>query len=335
MDTSRYDYHLPKELIAKYPLVRGTERLLVVEKDSGQITHLMFEDLLSFFRQGDVLVLNDTRVIPARLMGRKESGGKAEVLLLRNIGITNWRCLIRTSKKPKIGSKLLFSGDLAAVVEERVGDEYIVSFSHPDQVLKEGLMPLPPYLEREPEVTDAHTYQTVYARHDGSVASPTAGLHFTEESLGAIRSADVDLVYVTLHVGLGTFTPIRTPTVEEHVMHSEEYAVTEQTARSINEAMSQGRRIVAVGTTTVRVLEHLMGVNGRIVAGSGTTNLFICEGYRFKCVGALLTNFHLPCSTLLMLVSTFGGYEPVMRAYREAIERRYRFFSYGDAMLVI
>jgi S-adenosylmethionine:tRNA ribosyltransferase-isomerase len=335
MDTSRYNYRLPKELIARYPLERGTERLLVANKENGQISHLRFPDIFSHIAPGDVMVLNDTRVIPARLNGRKDTGGKVEVLLLRRIGHADWRCLIKASKGPKEGSAIIFAEDLTAVVVGRQGDEYVISFTDPDHVLRHGSVPLPPYLEREPEEADTRTYQTVYAQHDGSVACPTAGLHFTSEFLKSIESVGIELVKITLHVGLGTFTPIRTKTVEEHLMHEEEYAVTVQAAHALNEAMEQGRRIIAVGTTTTRVLEHLMEEHGRIVPGTGSTKLFISNGFTFKCVDRLLTNFHLPCSTLLVLVCAFGGYELVMKAYQEAITQSYRIFSYGDAMLIV
>jgi S-adenosylmethionine:tRNA ribosyltransferase-isomerase len=335
MDTARYDYHLPKDLIARYPVERGTERLLILERDTGKISYRQFEDLISYLHTGDLLVLNDTRVIPARLIGRKETGGTVEVLLLKKLDEARWQCLIKASKKPKNRTILFFAGDLTATVENSAGDAFIVSFSDPDRVLMAGTVPLPPYLEREPEEADSYSYQTVYARYDGSVASPTAGLHFTGGFLKKIESVGVELVFVTLHVGLGTFTPVRTQTVEEHTMHLEEYSVTQEAALSINEAKGKGRRIVAVGTTTTRVLEHLMHSHGMIVPGEGSTDLFIYNGYDFKCTGTLLTNFHLPCSTLLMLVSAFGGYELVMRAYSEAIDRRFRFFSYGDAMLII
>ena len=335
VDTSRFNYHLPKDLIARYPLERGTERLIVVERATGQIFHGQFGDIISYFHAGDLLVLNDTRVIPARLLGKKETGGKVEVLLVKKLDDTRWQCLIKASKTPNVGTIIYFTELLTATVRSREGGTFIVSFSNPDLVLRVGSVPLPPYLEREPEEADSYTYQTVYARYDGSVASPTAGLHFSGEFLKKIESLGVELVFVTLHVGPGTFTPVRTKIVETHTMQSEDYAVTKQTAQTLNEAMVQGRRIVAVGTTVTRVLEHLMKAHGKIVACTGATDLFIYNGYVFKCAGALLTNFHLPCSTLLMLVSAFGGHELVMRAYNEAIARRYRFFSYGDAMLII
>jgi S-adenosylmethionine:tRNA ribosyltransferase-isomerase len=335
MDISKYNYELPKELIAKYPLERGTERLLVVERVTGKISHLTFQDILPYFQAGDLLVLNDTRVIPARIIGRKETGGKVEILLVKKIDDQYWKCLLKASKTMRNGAEIIIGDELTATVKNRDGDVYIISFSRPEQVLRAGSVPLPPYLEREPEEADSYTYQTVYAKHDGSIASPTAGLHFTTKFLQTVQSVGVELVNVTLHVGPGTFIPVRTQTLEEHIMHEEDYSVSELAAKSLNDAMKQGRRIVAVGTTTMRVLEHLMKERDMIIPGAGSTNLFIYNKFAFKCANALLTNFHLPCSTLLMLVSAFGGYDLIMKAYKEAIERRYRFFSYGDAMLII
>jgi S-adenosylmethionine:tRNA ribosyltransferase-isomerase len=335
MDVNLFNYELPKDLIARYPLERGSERLLVVERTTGNISHLSFRDILSFLHAGDILVLNDTRVIPARIMGRKETGGRAEILLIRSIDERKWKCLIKAAKTPKNNARIIIRENLTATVESKEADVYVVSFSDPEQILLVGSVPLPPYIEREPEEADAYTYQTVYAKHDGSIAAPTAGLHFTTEILEAVRSMGVELVNVTLHVGPGTFTPVRTNSVEEHTMHDEDYYVTEHAANVLNRAMQQGRRIVAVGTTTMRVLEHLLKKYDRIVSGRGSTNLFIYNGFSFRGAGALLTNFHLPCSTLLMLVSAFGGYELIMDAYKEAIKQRYRFFSYGDAMLIV
>lgn len=335
MDTERFSYHLPRHLIARYPLPRGTERLLVIERSSGRIFHRQFGDIVSYLKSGDVLVLNDTRVIPARLMGRKETGGSVEVFLLRELSPSQWKCLVRASKRMRQGMHVLFPGGLTARIEEKLDHEYIVSFSDPGRIFPAGRIPLPPYMERDAEEADADTYQTVYARHDGSVAAPTAGLHFTSEMLDTVSSSGTELVSITLHVGPGTFTPVRSNTVEGHTMHAEEYLVKEQAARKIREAMEQGRRIVAVGTTTTRVLEHLMRSKGGIVEDSGSTDIFIYNGFDFRATGALLTNFHLPCSTLLMLVSAFGGHENVMRAYQEAVDHEYRFFSYGDAMLII
>ncbi|HPI91795.1 MAG TPA: tRNA preQ1(34) S-adenosylmethionine ribosyltransferase-isomerase QueA [Deltaproteobacteria bacterium] len=335
VETSRFAYHLPRELIARYPVPRGTARLLIVDRSSGKLLHKKFGDVLTFLHPGDVLVLNDTRVIPARFLGRKESGGSVEVFLLRRLEADRWVCLVKASKKLKPGMRVHFGQDLTACIGERVGDGCIVIFSDPDRVPGLGKMPLPPYLEREAEDSDNEDYQTVYARHDGSVAAPTAGLHFTRGMLGEIVSMGVQVVPLTLHVGQGTFTPVRAEQVEDHLMHSEEYTVSEEAAGAIHNAMEQGRRIVAVGTTSARVLEHVIREAGRIVAGSGSTDIFIYDGFPFRAVNALLTNFHLPCSTLLMLVSAFTGHELIMKAYEEAIRNRYRFFSYGDAMLIV
>jgi S-adenosylmethionine:tRNA ribosyltransferase-isomerase len=335
MQTRLFSYNLPRELIARYPLERGLEKLLVLDRDSGKISHKQFSDLPSFLRPGDVLVLNDTRVIPARLLGRKVTGGQVEVLLLRQIEGAKWRCLVRASKPTRTGAVIMFTDKLEARVDNREGKDYVLTFSDEKQVLSIGRMPLPPYIGRAAEEKDSESYQTVYARHDGSVASPTAGLHFTQDMLIKIESSGIEIVYVTLHVGPGTFTPVRTDSIEEHTMHPEEFSVTDKAASVINNAMEQGKRIVSVGTTTTRVLEHLMHSQGRISPGKGSTDIFIYNGFLFKSVGALLTNFHLPCSTLLMLVSAFGGHDRIMKAYKEAVERKYRFYSYGDAMLII
>jgi S-adenosylmethionine:tRNA ribosyltransferase-isomerase len=335
MDIARYQYHLPGELIAQYPRERGEDRLLVVDRASGEIHHRVFEDLYEYLKPGDLLVLNDTRVIPARLLGRKESGGKVELLLVRQLAPGVWSCLAKTSKPPRPGMEILFENGLTGQVQERRGEFWQVAFSEADRVLAAGRIPLPPYITRPPEEIDEQRYQTVYAQKNGSVAAPTAGLHFTEGFLEKLRARGVEAAFITLHVGPGTFVPVRTERVEDHRMHEEEFLVSDQAARAVNQAMDQGRRIMAVGTTTTRVLEFLMARHGRIISGEGSTDLFIFEGFPFRCVGALLTNFHLPRSTLLMLVTAFGGYGLIMDAYRCAVQGRYRFFSYGDAMLIL
>ncbi len=335
METDLFSYCLPGELIAQYPLERGKDRLLVIDRRTGELFHRQFEDILSYLYPGDVVVLNDTRVIPARLMGKKETGGVVEVLLLKQVGGPRWRCLVSASKPARVGSLLLFSGNLTARVEKREDKDYVLFFSDENQVLNIGDVPLPPYIDRKPEAMDSVTYQTVYACHDGSVASPTAGLHFTQDILQRMESSGIEVVYVTLHVGLGTFIPVRTRSVEDHAMHPEEFSVTDAAAVSINNAITQERRIVAVGTTTTRVLEHLMHTRGRIIPGKGATDIFIYKGFPFKAVNSLLTNFHLPRSTLLMLVSAFGGHDLIMKAYQDAVNRKYRFYSYGDAMFII
>lgn len=335
MEASRYAYELPAELIAKYPLRRGTERLLVADRSGGTIAHRRFADIVDFLRHGDVLVVNDTRVIRARLVGHRQTGGSVEVLLLQEIAPLRWRCIVKPSRRVRPGMDIAFDYGYHARVEERRPDGFIVTLSAHGMIDAVGKVPLPPYIDREPEDLDLEAYQTVYARHAGSVAAPTAGLHFTPDILEKIAAGGVEIVPVTLHVGLGTFTPLRTRDVDDHVMHAEEYTVTDAAASALNRALEAGRRVVAVGTTSARVLEHLMLHQGRITPGRGTTDLFIREGFRFRAVGALLTNFHLPCSTLLVLVCAFAGYGLAMESYRQAIENRYRFFSYGDAMLIV
>jgi S-adenosylmethionine:tRNA ribosyltransferase-isomerase len=334
VNIERYDYPLPGELIAQYPVERGGERLLVLDRRSGETTHRHFEDLALYVKPGDLLVLNDTRVIRARLLGKKATGGRVELLLVKETAPGRWTCLLKASKSPGTGTVLLFHDGLTATVEARQDDLYEVRFSRADLVTKIGRIPLPPYIDRDPEESDESLYQTVYARHEGSVAAPTAGLHFTDRFLEALASKGVETAFITLHVGPGTFQPVRTQCVEEHRMHAEDFLVSPGAASIIEKARREGRRIIAVGTTTTRVLEHLMAQYGEIRAGQGSTRMFICEEFTFRCVGALLTNFHLPCSTLLMLVAAFGGYDHIMKAYREAVEERYRFFSYGDAMFI-
>lgn len=333
--TDRYRYDLPRELIAQYPLERGRDRLLVADRRSRRIEHQRFVDLGDCLTPDDLLVFNDTRVIPARLMGRKSTGGKVEVLLVRKVDQKRWTCLLRASKPSRAGTEIFFENGLRATVEGRDGEFFMACFSDPGKVLGEGRIPLPPYIERDPEAIDAQRYQTVYARVEGSVAAPTAGLHFTPEIMESLRARGVGAAFITLHVGPGTFVPVKAEEVEDHRMHAEEFVVSEEAASAINSALARGKRVVAVGTTTTRVLEYLMAARGEIVAGTGSADLFIYEGFRFRCVGALLTNFHLPCSTLLMLVAAFGGYDFIMDAYRSAVEKKYRFFSYGDAMLII
>jgi len=334
VNIDRFDYPLPKELIAQYPVDRGKERLLVVDRAHKELHHRRFEDILDYLHEDDLLVLNDTRVIHARLLGKKATGGKVEVLLIKSITQKRWLCFVRASKAPREGMQLFFDGGLTAIVEGRIDDRFEVTFSNHELLETLGRVPLPPYIEREVEDADETCYQTVYASNDGSVAAPTAGLHFTRDFLRKVQSRGISLAFITLHVGPGTFVPVRTQRIEDHIMHSEEFTVSDKTAETIRQAMAMGRRIVAVGTTTTRVLEHLMLRHGEIVPGSGSTNIFIYQGFTFRCVGALLTNFHLPCSTLLMLVTAFGGYDILMDAYKEAVEKEYRFFSYGDAMFI-
>jgi S-adenosylmethionine:tRNA ribosyltransferase-isomerase len=333
--TERYCYDLPRELIAQYPLERGRDRLLIADRKTRRIEHQRFEDLGDYLTPDDLLVFNDTRVIPARLIGKKKTGGKVEVLLVKKMDQTRWTCLLKASKPSRTGTEIFFENGLRAIVEGREEEFFTVSFSDPGKVLGAGRIPLPPYIEREPEAIDSQRYQTVYAREEGSVAAPTAGLHFTPEIMEDLRVRGVGTAFITLHVGPGTFMPVKTQEIEDHRMHAEEFTVSEEAASAVNNAMAQGKRVVAVGTTTTRVLEYLMAAHEKIVAGTGSTDLFIYEGFRFRCTRALLTNFHLPCSTLLMLVAAFGGYDFIMDAYRSAVEKEYRFFSYGDAMLII
>ncbi len=335
MKLSDFHYDLPEGLIAQYPLPRGTGRLLVVERSSGRITHCRFSDLGNYLISGDLMVFNNTRVIPARIHGIKTTGGKAEIFLLKQLGKLRWKCLIKASKSPRPGTVIKCGQDVDAVVEERLDDCFTVEFNREPNLEQLAEVPLPPYIRRSPEALDRNTYQTVYAKHAGSVAAPTAGLHFTPETLERLDAAGIEKAYVTLHVGPGTFQPVRTENITEHRMHSEEFTVDEAAAAAVNQAMVDGRRVITVGTTSTRVLEHLMREYGEIRPGTGTTEMFIYPGRSFGCISGLLTNFHLPGSTLLMLVCAFGGYETIMKAYQEAVEREYRFFSYGDAMLII
>lgn len=308
---------------------------MVVDRKKGTISHRKFSEFTENLKKGDLIVMNNSRVIPARLIGKKSTGGMVEVLLIKEIEPRKWRCLLKSSKPPREGSIISFNKNLYGKIEQRSGSRYEICFSDPEILSLVGLMPLPPYIERDPEEIDTSVYQTVYATRDGSIASPTAGLHFTHEMLDAIRAKGIELVYITLHVGPGTFTPVREEHIENHVMEPEEFEVSEKSAFRIQQAIGEKRRIIAVGTTTTRVLEHLLQSAGIVIPGKGLTDLFIYNGYSFQCIDALLTNFHLPCSTLLMLVTAFGGYDLIMKAYGEAIENGYRFYSYGDAMLIV
>ena len=341
MNVDLFDFHLPEHLIAQTPLQdRTASRLLTLNRRTGAIGHQLFSDILQFLRAGDLLVLNDTRVIPARLFGVKpDTGAKVEVLLLKQEQDDCWEALVKPAKRLKEGAVVHFSDKLQAeVVEEREMGARVLRFSYEgifNEILDElGQMPLPPYIKEQLE--DRERYQTVYAKHEGSAAAPTAGLHFTKEILKDIERMGVRIAYITLHVGLGTFRPMSADTVEEHVMHSEYYELSEETAALINDAKRQGGRIVAVGTTSARTLETVAGrYEGAVVAScSGWTDIFMYPGYTFRLVDALLTNFHLPKSTLVMLVSAMAGRERIMAAYQEAIERKYRFFSFGDAMFI-
>ena len=340
MKKSDFYYDLPEELIAQTPLPqRDASRLLVLDKKTGDIRHQHFYDLPDALHAGDCLVLNDSRVLPARLLGTRSTGGAVEVVLLRDLGDGKWECLTRPGKKTRPGAELSFGdGVLTATVIDAIEDgNKILQFHYSGIFLEHlerlGKMPLPPYIKEE--LQDAERYQTVYSRNLGSAAAPTAGLHFTPELLECIRQRGVQICYVTLHVGLGTFRPVKAEDIQDHVMHSEYCVIPEETARIINETKQAGGRVVAVGTTSCRTLESFTEDDGTVAACSGWTNIFIYPGYRFKCIDALVTNFHLPESTLVMLVSALAGRENILRAYEIAVREQYRFFSFGDAMLII
>jgi S-adenosylmethionine:tRNA ribosyltransferase-isomerase len=342
VDVHQFDFDLPERLIAQQPLAdRTASRLLVLDKDTGAIEHRQFRDLVDYLLPGDVLVLNDSRVLPARLIGVKaETGANIEVLLLKSLGDDRWETLVKPGKRVKPGTEVVFGDGLLRCVCEDVTETggRIVRFLY-DGIFYEildrlGSMPLPPYIHAHLE--DQERYQTVYARERGSAAAPTAGLHFTTEYLRRVAEKGVQIAYVTLHVGLGTFRPVTAESVEEHVIHAEYYEIPEETAEIVNAAKAEGRRVIAVGTTSCRTLESVgREHDGKLVARSGWTDIFIYPGYRFRVIDGLLTNFHLPKSTLVMLVSALAGRENVLRAYASAIEREYRFFSFGDAMLII
>jgi len=342
MRTDEFDFELPQELIAQTPASRGTSRMLVIEKDTGRREHREIGDLVTFLRPDDLLLLNDTRVIPARLFGHRPTGRKFEILLLRKAEDDLWEALLRPSARARSGERLELADGGAAIPEERHGEgRWSVRFDPPldlERLDLIGEMPLPPYIGRpEGAVSeDRRDYQTVYASNPGAVAAPTAGLHFTQHLLDEIRDAGIESAYLTLHVGLGTFRPVSVEQIADHEMHQEWYCLSDSTAAAVNKALGEGRRIVCVGTTSVRALEGALVVGkGRVQPGDGWTKIFITPGFAFRGVGAMLTNFHLPRSTLLMLVSALAGREHVLSAYADAIAERYRFFSYGDAMFII
>ncbi|MGM0823907.1 MAG: tRNA preQ1(34) S-adenosylmethionine ribosyltransferase-isomerase QueA [Pseudomonadota bacterium] len=341
MQRADFHFELPDELIARYPSEQRSDcRLLCADGRSGALEHRRFTDLLELLEPGDLLVFNDTRVIPARLHGQKASGGKVEMLLERPLDAHRGLAHIRSSKSPKPGTELIFEGDIHAVVEGRRDALFELRFlgETPMIALLEahGHMPLPPYITREDELSDRERYQTVYARRDGAVAAPTAGLHFDQPLLDALAEKGINSAFVTLHVGAGTFQPVRVDNILEHHMHSEWIEVSESTCRQVRETQAAGKRVIAVGTTSVRCLESacMKSPDGQIASFSGDTDIFIYPGYEWRCVDALITNFHLPESTLLMLVSAFAGYDTIMHAYQTAVDERYAFFSYGDAMLL-
>lgn len=332
-----FDYDLPQELIAQHPMEpRDHSRLLVVDKKTGEIEHKHFYDLVNYLKPGDVLVFNDTRVIPARLHGTKDTGAHVEVFLLTRRDATDWEVLVRPGKKLQVGAKINFSDELSCeVIEHTDFGGRVVRFKY-DGIFEEildrlGETPLPPYITAPLE--DKERYQTVYNRERGSAAAPTAGLHFTKELLQKIKEIGCEEVFVTLHVGLGTFRPVSEAKIEDHKMHKEFYTVSQEAADAVNKAKAEGRRIIAVGTTAVRTLEAA-GADGQLHAGSSWTNIFIYPGYKIRLVDDLVTNFHLPQSTLLMLVSTLSTREIMLQTYKKAVEEKYRFFSFGDAMFI-
>jgi len=341
MNINDFDYNLPEELIAQTPLKeRSSSRLLILNKNTGNIKHEHFYNIINYLHEGDVLVLNDTKVIPARLIGSKEeTNAVIELLLLKELTDNNWECLARPCKRLKVGTIISFGeGLLKAEVTEKLEDGIVHVKLIYDGILMEildklGTMPLPPYIHEKLE--DQSRYQTVYAKNIGSAAAPTAGLHFTNDLLKKLANKGIIITYVTLHVGLGTFRPVEVENILEHKMHSEFYVMSEETANILNKAKEENRRIVAVGTTSTRTLETIATNNdGKFKACAGNTDIFIYPGYKFKAIDALITNFHLPKSTLVMLVSTLAGRENILNAYNEAIKEKYRFFSFGDAMFI-
>ncbi|HEY8119486.1 MAG TPA: tRNA preQ1(34) S-adenosylmethionine ribosyltransferase-isomerase QueA [Methylophilaceae bacterium] len=338
MRTQDFDFDLPEALIAQFPAVeRNASRLLRLDGKTGALDDQSFKRLPEFLQAGDLLIFNDTRVIKARLHGQKASGGAVEVLIERITSSQQALAHIRASRAPKVGSRLLLAGAVDVEVLNRQDDLFLLHFHHELPILdlldRHGALPLPPYIDHDANTTDEERYQTVYAREPGAVAAPTAGLHFDAAMLEQLRENGIHIAYVTLHVGAGTFQPVRVDNIAEHKMHSEIYSVPEQTVALIRQAQKQGGKVTAIGTTALRALESAAR-SGELLAGQGETDIFITPGYRFRVVERLLTNFHLPKSTLLMLVSAFAGFEHIHKAYQHAVKERYRFFSYGDAMLI-
>jgi len=340
MKLSDFYYDLPEELIAQEPIEqREMSRLMVLDKTTGSIEHRIFKDIIDYLEKGDCLVLNDTRVIPARLLGEKEdTGGKIEFVLIKRIKDDIWEVILKPGRRAKPGARFVFGNGLlkAEVLEVVEGGNRVVRFEYDgifEQILdRVGIVPLPPYITKK--LDDSERYQTVYSKHKGSAAAPTAGLHFTKELLERIAEKGISLAYVTLHVGLGTFRRVKTENIQDHKMHSEYYRIDEEACNKINEAKNNGKRVIAVGTTSCRVLETAGDETGFVSPHSGWTDIFIYPGYKFKVIDALITNFHLPESTLLMLVSALAGKDKIFKAYESAIKERYRFFSFGDAMFI-
>ena len=340
MKVSEFNYELPEELIAQLPYDKRDEaRLMVVDKKTKQIKHKVFKDVIDYLEPGDCLVINNTKVIPARLYGKKDTGANVEFLLLKRIEGDCWEVMVRPGNKLKPGSKVSFGDGLlnAEILEVLEGGNRKVKFEYKgifNEILdKIGLMPLPPYIKEK--LKENSKYQTVYAKYEGSSAAPTAGLHFTEELLEKIKEKGIEVANVTLHVGIGTFRPVKVENIEEHNMHSEHYYIKAEDAEKINHAKKSGHKIIAVGTTSCRVLESVADENGFVKEVEGDTDIFIYPGYKFKCIDRLITNFHLPESTLIMLVSSLAGKEFIMEAYNEAVKEKYKFFSFGDAMLIL
>lgn len=341
MKLEEFDFYLPEELIAQEPIEnRAKSRLLVLNRTSGEIEHKSFEDIIFYLKPGDCLVLNNTKVIPARLKGqRKNTNGKIEMVLLRPVGIDTWEVLVKPGRRALIGEEILFGeGKLIAKVLDMTDfGGRIVKFFHEmpfEELLSElGEMPTPPYIKKK--LQDKNRYQTVYAKTPGSAAAPTAGLHFTKELLENIRAKGISIAFITLHVGLGTFRPVTVENIEKHKMHAEYYEISQEAADLINSTKQSGGRIVAVGTTSTRTLETVADADGKIRPCKGWSDIFIYPGYKFKAIDGLITNFHLPKSTLIMLVCAFAGREKVFKAYKEAVNKKYRFFSFGDAMLIM
>ena len=339
MDINDFNYDLPENLIAQTPIENRSEsKLLVMDRKTGELEDKTFKDILSYFNKGDVLVLNDTKVLPARIFGKKEeTGAHIELLLLKEIESDTWECLSRPFKRLKVGTKITFSNDLSATVLEKKEEGLVnVKFSYNgifiEQIEKIGLMPLPPYIHKS--LKDQSRYQTVYAKYLGSAAAPTAGLHFTNELLKSLKEKGGEIEYVTLHVGLGTFRPVSENDITKHHMHSERYIMTKEVADRLNKAKEEKRKIYAVGTTSTRTLESIMNKYHKFTECNETTDIYIYPGYKFLAIDGLITNFHLPKSTLLMLVSAFSTRENILNAYKHAIENNYRFFSFGDAMFI-
>ena len=340
MELKEFYYDLPENLIAQVPIAKRDEsRLMVLNRNVQTIEHKIFKDIIDYLEPGDCLVRNNTKVIPARIYGKKETGANVEFLLLNNIEGDIWECIVRPGNKLHIGTKVIFGNGLlnAEILEVMEGGTRRVKFTYKgifNEILDQiGLMPLPPYIHEELKEKDR--YQTVYAKYQGSAAAPTAGLHFTNELLEKLQEKGVQIANVTLHVGIGTFRPVKVEKIEEHHMHTEHYYIKKEDADKINEAKKNGKRIISVGTTSCRVLESIADEKGFVKETEGDTSIFIYPGYKFKCIDALITNFHLPESTLLMLVSALAGKDYIMKAYKEAVKNKYRFFSFGDAMFII